>query len=146
MGAGYSAGQAAVHLASHATSVTLLVRRDTLAETMSTYLIDEIDGRGNIDVRFRTEIVDGSGSGSLATLTLREAGKDGTETVPADAVFILIGARPFTEWLPDEVVRDRFGFVVTGPGEHWRAQRPSGSPRRPARGRSRSSRSTSTCR
>lgn len=124
VGAGNSAGQAAVHLASHAASVTILVRRDTLTETMSTYLIDEIEGRDNIDVRFRTEIVDGSGSGSLATLTLREAGKRETETVPADAVFILIGARPFTEWLPDEIVRDRFGFVVTGPGEQWRAQRP----------------------
>lgn len=124
VGAGNSAGQAAVHLASHAASVTILVRRDTLVETMSTYLIEEIEGRGNIDVRFRTEIVDGSGSGSLATLTLREAGKDEKETVPADAVFILIGARPFTEWLPDNVVRDRFGFVMTGPGEHWRAQRP----------------------
>ncbi len=124
VGAGNSAGQAAVHLASHAASVTVLVRRDTLAETMSTYLIDEIEGRANIHVRFRTEIVDGSGSGSLATLTLRDAGSGVTETVRADAVFILIGARPFTDWLPDEVVRDRFGFVVTGPGEHWQAQRP----------------------
>lgn len=123
VGAGNSAGQAAVHLASHAASVTLLVRRDTLAETMSSYLIEEIEGRGNIDVRLRTEIVDGSGSGSLATLTLRDAGKGVTETVPADAVFILIGARPFTDWLPDELARDRFGFVVTGPGDHWRAPR-----------------------
>jgi thioredoxin reductase (NADPH) len=91
---------------------------------MSTYLIDEIEGRANIDVRFRTEIVDGSGSGSLSTLTLHDAGTGQTETVPADAVFILIGARPFTDWLPDDVVRDRFGFVVTGPGDHWRGQRP----------------------
>jgi thioredoxin reductase (NADPH) len=124
VGAGNSAGQAAVHLASHAASVTVLVRRDTLAETMSTYLIDEIEGRANIDVRFRTEIVDGSGSGSLSTLTLHDAGTGVTETVPADAVFILIGARPFTDWLPDDVLRDRFGFVVTGPGDHWRGQRP----------------------
>jgi thioredoxin reductase (NADPH) len=124
VGAGNSAGQAAVHLASHAASVTVLVRRDTLAETMSSYLVDEIEGRANIHVRFRTEIVDGSGSGSLATLTLRDAARGVTEAVPADAVFILIGARPFTDWLPDEVVRDRFGFVVAGPGDHWRAERP----------------------
>jgi thioredoxin reductase (NADPH) len=104
--------------------VTVLVRRDTLAETMSSYLVDEIEGRANIHVRFRTEIVDGSGSGSLATLTLRDAARGVTEAVPADAVFILIGARPFTDWLPDEVVRDRFGFVVAGPGDHWRAERP----------------------
>lgn len=124
VGAGNSAGQAAVHLASHATSVTILVRRDTLGATMSSYLIDEIEGRSNIDVRFRTEIVDGSGSGSLATLTLRDAESGTTETVPADAVFILIGARPFTDWLPEEVTRDRFGFVTTGAGDQWRAERP----------------------
>jgi thioredoxin reductase (NADPH) len=124
VGAGNSAGQAAVHLASHAASVTILVRRDTLGATMSSYLVDEIEGRSNIDVRFRTEIVDGSGSGSLATLTLHDSGSGTTETVPADAVFILIGARPFTDWLPEEVARDRFGFVTTGAGDQWRAERP----------------------
>jgi thioredoxin reductase (NADPH) len=124
VGAGNSAGQAAVHLASHAASVTILVRRDTLGATMSSYLVDEIEGRSNIDVRFRTEIVDGSGSGSLATLTLHDSGSGTTETVPADAVFILIGARPFTDWLPEEVARDRFGFVITGAGDQWRAERP----------------------
>jgi thioredoxin reductase (NADPH) len=75
-------------------------------------------------VRFRTEIVDGSGSGSLATLTLHDSGSGTTETVPADAVFILIGARPFTDWLPEEVARDRFGFVISGAGDQWRAERP----------------------
>jgi thioredoxin reductase (NADPH) len=124
VGAGNSAGQAAVHLASHAASVTILVRRDTLGATMSSYLVDEIEGRSNIDVRFRTEIVDGSGSGSLATLTLHDSGSGTTETVPADAVFILIGARPFTDWLPEDVARDRFGFVITGAGDQWRAERP----------------------
>jgi thioredoxin reductase (NADPH) len=124
VGAGNSAGQAAVHLASHAASVTILVRRDTLGATMSSYLVDEIEGRSNIDVRFRTEIVDGSGSGSLATLTLHDSGSGTTETVPADAVFILIGARPFTDWLPEEVARDRFGFVISGAGDQWRAERP----------------------
>lgn len=123
VGAGNSAGQAAVHLAGHARKVTVLVRRTTLAETMSKYLIDEIRGRSNIEVRFQTEIVDGSGRGSLATLTLRDSGQGTTETAPADAVFILIGAQPLTDWLPDEIVRDRFGFVVTGPGEHWRLPR-----------------------
>jgi thioredoxin reductase (NADPH) len=124
VGAGNSAGQAAVHLASHAASVTILVRRDTLGATMSSYLVEEIEGRSNIDVRFRTEIVDGSGSGSLATLTLHDSGSGTTETVPADAVFILIGARPFTDWLPEEVARDRFGFVISGAGDQWRAERP----------------------
>jgi thioredoxin reductase (NADPH) len=114
VGAGNSAGQAAVHLAAHARKVTILVRRDTLAETMSRYLIEEIEGQPNIDVRFRTEIVDGTGDGELESLTLRDSGRGAIETQPADAVFILIGAKPHTDWLPDQVARDRYGFVVTG--------------------------------
>jgi thioredoxin reductase (NADPH) len=114
VGAGNSAGQAAVHLAAHARKVTILVRRPTLVETMSRYLIEEIEGQLNIDVRYRTEIVDGSGDGKLETLSLHDSDRGVTETVPADAVFILIGARPHTGWLPEQVVRDRYGFVVTG--------------------------------
>ena len=81
---------------------------------MSHYLIGEIDGQLNIDVRYRTEIVDGTGDGELESLTLHDSGQGVTETVPADAVFILIGAKPHTGWLPEQVVRDRYGFVVTG--------------------------------
>ena len=114
VGAGNSAGQAAVHLAAHARKVTILVRRTTLAETMSRYLIDEIEGQLNIEVCYKTEIVDGSGEGTLESLTLRDSFRGVTETVPADAVFILIGARPHTKWLPDQITRDRYGFVVTG--------------------------------
>jgi thioredoxin reductase (NADPH) len=125
VGAGNSAGQAAVHLARHAGKVTILVRRDTLAETMSRYLIDEIEGQLNIDVRYRTEIVDGSGTGQLEALTLRNSLSGEVETVSADAVFILIGAQPHTDWLPPEIVRDRYGFVVTGAtGDEWRLERP----------------------
>jgi thioredoxin reductase (NADPH) len=114
VGGGNSAGQAAVHLAKHARRVTILVRRNTLVETMSRYLIDEIEGQLNINVRFQTEIVDGSGDGVLKTLTLKDAATGAEEVVAADAVFILIGAQPHTGWLPDEIVRDRYGFVVTG--------------------------------
>ena len=116
VGGGNSAGQAAVHLAKHARKVTILVRRATLAETMSAYLIDEIEGQLNIDVRYQTEIVDGTGDRALATLTLAHSVTGEREVVPADAVFILIGAQPHTAWLPDQIVRDRYGFVVTGPG------------------------------
>jgi len=114
VGAGNSAGQAAVHLAAHARRVTILVRRTTLTETMSRYLIDEIEGRPNIEVRHETEIVGGSGDGELESLAVRDSGRGVTETVPADAVFILIGAQPHTRWLPDQISRDRYGFVVTG--------------------------------
>lgn len=124
VGGGNSAGQAAVHLARHAKQVTILVRRDTLTETMSRYLIDEIDGQPNISVRYRTQIVDGSGNGLLETLTLRDSADGRTETVQADAVFVLIGARPRTDWLPAEIARDRFGFVVTGAaGPAWTLDR-----------------------
>ena len=125
VGGGNSAGQAAVHLARHARQVTILVRRDALAETMSRYLIDEIEGQPNIDVRYRTEIVDGSGTAQLETLTLRDSGTGETETVSADAVFILIGAQPHTDWLPAEVARDRYGFVVTDAANpDWPLERP----------------------
>jgi thioredoxin reductase (NADPH) len=125
VGGGNSAGQAAVHLARHARRVTILVRRATLAETMSAYLIDEIDGQLNIDVRYQTEIVDGAGDGALERLTFRDSATGAQETVPADAVFILIGAQPHTAWLPDEIVRDRYGFVVTGHAdEAWSLDRP----------------------
>jgi len=124
VGGGNSAGQAAVHLAKHAKRVTILVRRDTLAETMSRYLIDEIEGQHNITVRFHTEIVDGSGEGRLESLTLRDSAADVTEEVTADAVFVLIGARPHTQWLPSEVERDRYGFVVTGTtSDSWQLDR-----------------------
>jgi len=124
VGGGNSAGQAAVHLAKHAKRVTILVRRDTLAETMSRYLIDEIEGQHNITVRFHTEIVDGSGEGRLESLTLRDSAADVTEEVTADAVFVLIGARPHTQWLPSEVECDRYGFVVTGAtSDSWQLDR-----------------------
>lgn len=125
VGGGNSAGQAAVHLAKHAKQVTILVRRDTLTETMSRYLIDEIEGQPNIDVRYRTEIVDGAGDGRLESLTLSDSASGKTATVPADAVFVLIGARPHTDWLPSEIERDRYGFVVTGTANaDWTLERP----------------------
>jgi thioredoxin reductase (NADPH) len=124
VGGGNSAGQAAAHLAPHARKVTILVRRATLAETMSRYLIDEIEHQPNIEVRYETQIVGGSGEGALESLTLRDSGRGVTETVPADAVFILIGAQPHTTWLPDLVSRDRYGFVVTGSAtDVWRLTR-----------------------
>ena len=112
VGAGNSAGQAAIHLAKYAAKVTIVVRGDSLAKSMSAYLIDEIDATSNIDVRLETQVTDGGGGSQLEHLTLR--GPDGTEEVSADGLFVLIGAQPRTEWLPDEVARDPHGFVVTG--------------------------------
>jgi thioredoxin reductase (NADPH) len=125
VGGGNSAGQATLHLSRYAKSVTILVRGKTLAASMSQYLIQEIDAKPNIHLRYETEVVDGSGSGSLEALTLRDRGSGNTESVPADALFVLIGARPHTGWLPAEVARDDYGFVVTGSqGSSWTLERP----------------------
>jgi thioredoxin reductase (NADPH) len=79
---------------------------------MSQYLLDEIGGKENIDLRVLTEVTDAGGDGRLEWLMLR--GPDGDEKVPADAVFILIGAQPGTEWLPEDIERDERGFIMAG--------------------------------
>jgi thioredoxin reductase (NADPH) len=94
VGGGNSAGQAAVHLARYATRVTMLVRGPSLAETMSDYLVRELEATANVTVRYHTEAVDGHGDGRLSGLTLKDHTSGATETVPATALFILIGAEP----------------------------------------------------
>ena len=112
VGGGNSAGQAAMHLSRYAEQVTLVVRARSLAASMSSYLQTEIEAAPNIDVRYGTRVVGGGGEGRLQHLAL----DDGSSTTLVDAagLFILIGARPRTQWLPDEVMRDRWGFVCTG--------------------------------
>ena len=114
VGAGNSAGQAALHLARYADSVTMLVRRANLTETMSQYLIREIQAATNIAVRFNVEIVDGGGTGRLEWISLVERTSGRTSTVPANALFLMIGAEPHTDWLPDAIERDERGFLLTG--------------------------------
>jgi thioredoxin reductase (NADPH) len=116
VGGANSAAQAAVHLSRYAATVTLLCRASSLASGMSQYLVEEIESKGNIVVRLSTEVVGGEGAERLERLTLR-GGDGATVTVPADALFVLIGAEPKTDWLPAEITRDRYGFVVTGAGE-----------------------------
>lgn len=113
VGAGNSAGQAALHLAKWAGKVTLVVRGDRLEKSMSRYLVDEVVSAANVEVLLETRVVDGSGEGRLETLTLAD-GTGGVRVVPAAALFSLIGARPHTGWLPAEVARDEHGFVVAG--------------------------------
>ena len=114
VGGANSAGQAAVHLARHAARVTMLARGQSLAESMSEYLITEINGTANIAVRHNAVVTGGTGTGSLESLTIQDRPSGAIDTVPAAALFVLIGAEPRTQWLPDEVKRDRWGFVVTG--------------------------------
>lgn len=114
-GGGNSAGQAAISLARYAAGVHLIVRGTSLGESMSQYLRDEIAAQPNIKVRLATEIVDAAGEQHLEQLTLHNRVSGTDEVVDADALFVLIGAMPHTEWLPAEVARDARGFVLTGP-------------------------------
>ena len=95
--------------------MTLLVRGDSLAKGMSDYLVQELEYLPNVHVRFSTEVVDGQGDGALREITLLDRRSGTTETVPAQSVFVLIGARPNTGWLAELVALDRHGFVLTGP-------------------------------
>jgi thioredoxin reductase (NADPH) len=132
VGGANSAGQAAVHLARYAAKVTMVVRGQSLADSMSDYLIKEITSTPNIAVRRAAVVTGGAGTGRLESLTILDQTSGVTETVPAAAVFVLIGAEPRTQWLPDDIQRDGWGFVVTGtdlmagghPPESWPLPRP----------------------
>jgi thioredoxin reductase (NADPH) len=112
MGGANSAGQAAMYFSKYAKKVTMLVRAESLTNSMSKYLIDQIAGTSNIEVKTRCHVVEALGDGRLACLRLCE--KEGEETVPATALFIFIGAAPNTDWLPDAIMRDPNGFVLSG--------------------------------
>jgi thioredoxin reductase (NADPH) len=131
-GGGNSAGQAALHLAKWATKVTILVRAPSLAASMSDYLIRQIGAAPNIDVRYRVQIAGGTGTGTghLQSLVLHDTATAEQQTVPADALFVLIGAQPRTGWLGQALARDRWGFIRTGADlpasapARWAAARP----------------------
>ena len=128
VGAGNSAGQAALHLARYAASVTLAVRGQGLRASMSEYLVTEISKTAGIAVRTGTEVIDGGGRASLQTLTLRDRASGATEAVTASALFMMIGAEPRTQWLEGSVERDRHGFILTGRDLYQAGQRPAGWP------------------
>lgn len=114
VGGGNSAAQAVVHLARFARSVTLVVRGDSLASTMSDYLVQQIRNTPNVQVRFRTEVVGGDGGERLQALQLRNRDSGVEETISARFLFVLIGALPHTDWLQGVVQRDAKGFIPTG--------------------------------
>ena len=116
-GGGNSAGQTALHLAKWASRVTVLVRARSLADTMSDYLIREIDATPNVDVCYRVQVAGGTGTGTghLQSLELADTASGARRSLPADALFVLIGSQPRTEWLGDSIARDPWGFILTGP-------------------------------
>ena len=114
VGGGNSAGQSAVHLSKYASEVIVLVRRETVSESMSGYLVRELEAIPNIEVRLGLEISDGGGVVGFDHVVVRNRHTGVEERIEADALFVLIGSQPGTEWLRDSVVRDDWGFIVTG--------------------------------
>jgi thioredoxin reductase (NADPH) len=114
VGGANSAGQAALHLARYARTVTLVVRANSLRAGMSEYLVRQIEATDNIEVRLGYQVVGGGGEGRLEHLVLRDIESQTETAVDANALFLLIGAQPNTEWLPPDIERDEHGFVLTG--------------------------------
>jgi thioredoxin reductase (NADPH) len=114
IGAGNSAGQAALFFSAHARSVTILYRGETLEQSMSRYLIDQLAGRSNIKVLCRTEVVAAHGSLSLESIDVFDAATGETARLDSSGLFIFIGADAETGWLPPEIALDRRGYVLTG--------------------------------
>ena len=115
VGAGNSAGQAALFFATHARSVTILCRGDRLEKSMSQYLVDQLGTRANIEVRFGVEVAAVHGDDCLAEIDLRDVASEQTSRVGSSGLFIFIGADAETEWLPPEIALDQRGYVLTGP-------------------------------
>ncbi len=114
IGAGNSAGQAAIFFSNHARSVTLLVRGESLAASMSHYLIEQISRKANIRVETRSEVVAVHGDEQLEAIEVIDRRAGTTSRRDARALFVLIGAEAATDWLPSEIARDEHGFVLTG--------------------------------
>jgi thioredoxin reductase (NADPH) len=126
VGGGNSAGQAALHLSKYASQVSILVRSRSLAESMSDYLIREIDAASTVDVRYGVEVVGGGGDGRLEYVRLQDRFSGSVDSLPAGGLFVLIGAEPLTGWLPGRLGRDRWGYLLTGPDARgtWTLERP----------------------
>jgi len=111
VGGGNSAGQGAMYLSKYARSVTMLVRRESLADSMSQYLIDQIHATPNIAVRTRASVVGVRGATGLESITLCNDATGQEQTVSAGALFVFIGAQPRTDWVAGVVERDEYGFI-----------------------------------
>jgi thioredoxin reductase (NADPH) len=115
VGAGNSAGQAALFFATHARSVTLLCRGEGIEKSMSRYLVDQLATRSNVHAKFQTEVVEVHGDESLEAIDVRNNATGETSRLDSGGLFIFIGADAETGWLPSEIELDRGGYVLTGP-------------------------------
>lgn len=116
VGGGNSAGQAAMYLSNFARSVSILIRKPDLSSSMSQYLIDQINGTENVYVQGYSEILEAHGNGRLEQLTIRDNERKEEKKVYAGALLIFIGAKPYTEWLELDIIKDQKGFIETGNG------------------------------
>jgi thioredoxin reductase (NADPH) len=128
VGAGNSAGQAAMYLSRFARSVTLIVRGESLAKTMSQYLIDQIEKTPNIAVQFRSRVTEAQGNSRLDALTIANDQSGEAKTVPAIALFIFIGAMPHTSAIAELIECDERGFILSGPDLIANGRRPRNWP------------------
>lgn len=114
VGGGNSAGQAAMYMANFASNVYIVIRKPDLSSSMSQYLIDQIDGVGNIHLMGRTVIDGAVGDGNLECVELKNLDTEEVVKKPAGALLIFIGARPYTDWTGEGIVKNDRGFVITG--------------------------------
>jgi len=123
IGAGNSAGQAAMHFANYARNVTLVVRGDSLEKSMSHYLIEQLRGKSNIAVQLRSEVHAVHGDSHLTSIEIRDNSKGTVDRHDCGGLFVFIGADAETEWLPAEIACDERGYVLTGDdtvhSRHW---------------------------
>ncbi len=127
-GGGNSAGQAVIHLAKSASRVTLIIRGDAIEKGMSDYLVNDIERLPNVEVRLNTVVIDGDGQYRLEKVVVKNSITGEEETLKAQALFVLIGVQPHTDWLGDVVARDKKGFIITGSalgenGSKWTVKR-----------------------
>jgi thioredoxin reductase (NADPH) len=127
IGAGNSAGQAAMLFSTYARSVTILYRGESLGKSMSQYLVEQIAARANIHVQYRTEVISADGETALEVIDVRDTATGETRRLDTGGVFIFIGADAETGWLPPEIALDPRGYVLTGPdardAAQWRLDR-----------------------
>ncbi|MEO9032366.1 MAG: FAD-dependent oxidoreductase [Ginsengibacter sp.] len=114
VGGGNSAGQAAMYLAKLAKSIYIIIRKEDLTTSMSSYLIDQVKGTHNIKVLGQMEVKEAIGKDSLQQLVIGEINGSYTEIKQADVLYIFIGSKPFTDWIGNHVIRNEKGFVETG--------------------------------
>lgn len=115
VGGGNSAGQAVMHFADHARKVTMLVRGGSLAESLSSYLIDRIEQSENVDVIYNVEVSGIAGDDTLEEIRLRSLIDKSEDAVVTRRLFVCIGGVPNTEWAKDtDIIRDRAGYLITG--------------------------------